>query len=79
MKPHIKVIQRNGVDIFVTSSMEMKPVKSKPYSIVASEMVRRSQAMTNSAYNCMLHNAGMANSLWSAYDGVNCHSNRFGL
>lgn len=25
MKPHIKVIQRNGVDIFVTSSMEMKP------------------------------------------------------
>lgn len=24
MKPHIKVIQRNGVDIFVTSSMEMK-------------------------------------------------------
>ena len=24
MKPHIKVIQRNGVDIFVTSSMTMK-------------------------------------------------------
>ncbi len=24
MKPHIKVIQRNGVDIFVTSSMVMK-------------------------------------------------------
>ena len=23
-KPHIKVIQRNGVDIFVTSSMKMK-------------------------------------------------------
>jgi hypothetical protein len=24
MKPHIKVIQRNGVDIFVTSSATMK-------------------------------------------------------
>lgn len=24
MKPHIKVIQRNGVDVFVTSSMEDK-------------------------------------------------------
>ena len=24
MKPHMKVIQRNGVDIFVTSSMTMK-------------------------------------------------------
>ena len=29
MKPHIKVIQRNGVDIFVTSSMVMKKVKPK--------------------------------------------------
>ena len=28
MKPHIKVIQRNGVDIFVTSSMSMKPSKA---------------------------------------------------
>ena len=28
MKPHIKVIQRNGVDIFVTSSMTMKRSKS---------------------------------------------------
>ena len=27
MKPHIKVIQRNGVDIFVTSSMVMKRSK----------------------------------------------------
>lgn len=26
MKPHMKVIQRNGVDIFVTSSMEVKAV-----------------------------------------------------
>ena len=26
MKPHIKVIQRNGVDVFVTSSMKMKQV-----------------------------------------------------
>lgn len=24
MKPHIKVIHRNGVDVFVTSSMAMK-------------------------------------------------------
>jgi hypothetical protein len=24
MKPHIKVIQRNGIDIFVTSNMEIK-------------------------------------------------------
>ena len=29
MKPHIKVIQRNGVDIFVTSSMTMKEAKPK--------------------------------------------------
>tara|TARA_R110000803_G_scaffold177889_2_gene240302 strand:+ start:867 stop:1076 length:210 start_codon:yes stop_codon:yes gene_type:complete len=29
MKPHIKVIQRNGVDIFVTSSMTMKCTKSE--------------------------------------------------
>jgi hypothetical protein len=29
MKPHIKVIQRNGVDIFVTSSMTMKATKSE--------------------------------------------------
>ena len=27
MKPHIKVIQRNGIDIFVTSSMTMKETK----------------------------------------------------
>ena len=26
MKTHIKVIQRNGVDIFVTSSMKLKKV-----------------------------------------------------
>ena len=26
MKPHIRVIQRNGIDIFVTSSMEVKAV-----------------------------------------------------
>lgn len=26
MKPHIKVIQRGGVDVFVTSSMKMKAV-----------------------------------------------------
>tara|TARA_R110000851_G_scaffold119283_2_gene246911 strand:- start:506 stop:1042 length:537 start_codon:yes stop_codon:yes gene_type:complete len=29
MKPHIKVIQRNGVDIFVTSSMAMKATKAE--------------------------------------------------
>ena len=29
MKPHIKVIQRNGVDIFVTSSMENKLAASE--------------------------------------------------
>jgi hypothetical protein len=29
MKPHIKVMQRNGVDIFVTSSMTMKETKSE--------------------------------------------------
>ena len=29
MKPHIKVIQRNGVDIFVTSSMTMKCTKAE--------------------------------------------------
>jgi hypothetical protein len=29
MKPHIKVIQRNGVDIFVTSSMTMKRTKAE--------------------------------------------------
>jgi hypothetical protein len=28
MKPHIKVIQRNGVDIFVTSSLVMKDSNS---------------------------------------------------
>jgi hypothetical protein len=28
MKPHVKVIQRNGVDIFVTSSMTMKDTNS---------------------------------------------------
>ena len=28
IKPHIKVIQRNGVDIFVTSSMVGKAVSS---------------------------------------------------
>jgi len=29
MKPHMKVIQRNGVDIFVTSSMRMKPSRAE--------------------------------------------------
>ena len=29
MKPHIKVIQRNGVDIFVTSSMKDKSTVSE--------------------------------------------------
>jgi hypothetical protein len=29
MKPHIKVIQRNGVDIYETSSMTMKCTKSE--------------------------------------------------
>jgi hypothetical protein len=28
MKPHMKVIQRNGVDIFVTSSLTMKKNKA---------------------------------------------------
>lgn len=28
-KPHIKVIQRNGVDVFVTSSMKVKTVKRR--------------------------------------------------
>tara|TARA_R110000851_G_scaffold151301_1_gene292421 strand:+ start:281 stop:511 length:231 start_codon:yes stop_codon:yes gene_type:complete len=28
MKPHMKVIQRNGVDIFITSSMTMKETRS---------------------------------------------------
>ena len=27
MKPHIKVIQRNGVDIFVTSSITLKDTR----------------------------------------------------
>jgi hypothetical protein len=29
MKPHIKVIQRNGFDIYVTSSMTMKATKAE--------------------------------------------------
>jgi hypothetical protein len=29
MKPHIKVIQRNGVDIYETSSMTMKATKAE--------------------------------------------------
>jgi hypothetical protein len=33
MKPHIKVIQRNGVDIFVTSSMTMKETKPNAHSL----------------------------------------------
>jgi hypothetical protein len=35
MKPHIKVIQRNGVDIFVTSSMTMKATKAEKEKIAA--------------------------------------------
>ena len=40
MKPHIKVIQRNGVDIFVTSSMTMKATKAE-------------QASNRNAYNLL--------------------------
>ena len=32
MKPHIKVIQRNGVDIYETSSMTMKCTKAEQVS-----------------------------------------------
>tara|TARA_R110000782_G_scaffold210178_2_gene298272 strand:+ start:1126 stop:1362 length:237 start_codon:yes stop_codon:yes gene_type:complete len=49
MKPHIKVIQRNGVDIFVTSSMKDKPSKS--------EMTRNKRfynAMRNAAHNHLI-------------------------
>jgi hypothetical protein len=35
MKPHVKVIQRNGVDIFVTSSMTMKATKAEREKIAA--------------------------------------------
>ena len=37
MKPHIKVIQRNGVDIFVTSSMTMK--RNNSYSNYVQECI----------------------------------------
>lgn len=54
MKPHIKVIQRNGVDIFVTSSMQMKPVKRARYPIVGRDELERSA-------NEFLINRGAAN------------------
>lgn len=55
MKPHIKVIQRNGVDVFVTSSVKMKEVKRK--SVVASSLVTEAQRRLNRYY------AGMANDI----------------
>jgi hypothetical protein len=42
MKPHIKVIQRNGVDIFVTSSMTMKETKGH---------LVRNRGMSNAYFN----------------------------
>ena len=42
MKPHIKVIQRNGFDIFITSSMTMKRTRSQ---------IVRNEGMSNPYFN----------------------------
>lgn len=61
MKPHIKVIQRNGVDIFVTSSMQMKCCKSEL------KMLRSMSAAAQSTY------IGMQNCVNPNYSaGYNC-------
>jgi len=49
MKPHMKVIQRNGVDIFVTSSMVMKNSKAE-----MSNNKRAYDAMRNAAPNALI-------------------------
>jgi hypothetical protein len=57
MKPHIKVIQRNGVDIFVTSSMTMRLTKAE---LEHSNAIRRRDY--NQARNRALNqNTGMQN------------------
>ena len=81
MKPHIKVIQRNGVDIFVTSSMTMKEVKRnrKPRFDVVDvlsefEKWRNSKlaGLNSSTYNPYLQgalNQGVANTLGNRFFG----------
>lgn len=57
MKPHIKVIQRNGVDIFITSSMKMKPTKRLPYSTVAGNKFIAAQSRMNEFYTSISYAA----------------------
>tara|TARA_R110002033_G_C3897243_1_gene239772 strand:+ start:7578 stop:7808 length:231 start_codon:yes stop_codon:yes gene_type:complete len=64
MKPHIKVMQRNGVDVFVTSSMKMKEVERK--SIVTSKTVTAAQEALNLYYLGMANDVDINRSL--AYD-----------
>lgn len=49
MKPHIKVIQRNGVDVFVTSSMRTKELSLHP-SVISSDIVVAAQRRMNNYY-----------------------------
>jgi hypothetical protein len=50
MKPHIKVIQRNGVDIFVTSSMTMKCTKDEVRMIRGMQGVQDVQGTPPTSY-----------------------------
>lgn len=57
MKLHIKVIQRNGVDIFITSSMKMKPAKRLSHSTVAGNKFIAAQSQMNGFYGSIANRA----------------------
>jgi hypothetical protein len=61
MKPHIKVIQRNGVDIFVTSSINMKSTRSEQASNRIEYLAMRDAGMRNMSHDARI---SMASSLF---------------
>jgi hypothetical protein len=52
MKPHIKVIQRNGVDIFVTSSIAMKSTRTEQANNKIAYL-----AMSNATFQVLTHHS----------------------
>jgi hypothetical protein len=54
MKPHMKVIQRNGVDIFVTSSLTMKSTRSEQASNRIAYLDMRDAGMRNMSHDVLI-------------------------
>lgn len=70
MKPHIKVIQRNGVDVFVTSSMKMKKVNRRYNKYNELNINHPSRFMNCSYLDSYMHNAALTRNTLSGLSGL---------